>query len=37
MALKDEFDDLMDDYEWEESEKDSGYYDSDDEAGNPGS
>ena len=35
MALKDDWDDLMADVEWEESEIDSGYFDSDNEAGNP--
>lgn len=37
MALQNDWDDLMADVEWEESEIDSGYFDSDNEAGNPGS
>lgn len=37
MALRNDWDDLMGDVEWEESEIDSGYFDSDNEAGNPGS
>jgi len=37
MAFKNDYDDLMGDYEWEQSEIDSGYFDSDNEAGNPGS
>lgn len=35
MALRNDWDDLMGDIEWEESEIDSGYFDSDNEAGNP--
>ena len=35
MALRNDWDDLMGDIEWEESEIDSGYFDSGDEAGNP--
>lgn len=35
MALRNDWDDLMADVEWEESEIDSGYFDSDNEAGNP--
>lgn len=35
MAFKNDYDDLMADIEWEESEIDSGYFNSDDEAGNP--
>ena len=35
MALRNDWDDLMGDVEWEESEIDSGYFDSGDEAGNP--
>ena len=37
MALRNDWDDLMGDVEWEDSEVDSGYFDSDNEAGNPGS
>lgn len=37
MTFKNDYDDLMGDYEWEQSEIDSGYFDSDNEAGNPGS
>lgn len=37
MALQNDWDDLMGDVEWEDSEVDSGYFDSDNEAGNPGS
>ena len=37
MALNNDYDDLMGNVEWEESEIDSGYFDSDNEAGNPGS
>ena len=37
MALRNDWDDLMGDVEWEESEIDSGYFNSDNEAGNPGS
>jgi len=35
MALKNDYDDLMNDIEWEDSEIDSGYFNSDDEAGSP--
>ena len=35
MALNNDWDDLMAPVEWEESEIDSGYFDSDNEAGNP--
>ena len=35
MAFSNDYDDLMADIEWEESEIDSGYFNSDDEAGNP--
>ena len=37
MALNNDWDDLMAPVEWEDSEVDSGYFDSDNEAGNPGS
>ena len=37
MALRNDWDDLMGAVEWEDSEVDSGYFDSDNEAGNPGS
>ena len=37
MALNNDYDDLMGNVEWEDSEIDSGYFDSDNEAGNPGS
>ena len=37
MALRNDWQDLEDDFEWEESEIDSGYFDSDNEAGNPSS
>ena len=35
MALRNDWDDLDGDIEWEESEIDSGYFNSDDEAGTP--
>ena len=35
MALQNDWDDLMGGVEWEDSEIDSGYFDSDNEAGNP--
>ena len=35
MALNNDYDDLMADIEWEESEIDSGYFNSGDEAGSP--
>ena len=34
MAYKNDYDDLMANVEWEDSEIDSGYFDSDNEAGN---
>ena len=37
MASYNDYDDLMGNVEWEESELDSGYFDSDNEAGNPSS
>ena len=37
MALQNDWDDLMANVDWEDSEIDSGYFDSDNEAGNPGS
>ena len=37
MAYTNDYDDLMGNVEWEESEIDSGYFDSDNEAGNPSS
>ena len=37
MAFKNDWDELEGDFEWEDSEVDSGYFDSDNEAGNPGS
>ena len=37
MALLNDYDDLMGNVEWEDSEIDSGYFDSDNEAGNPSS
>ena len=35
MALRNDYDDLMADIEWEESEVDSGYFNEDDQAGTP--
>ena len=35
MALNNDYDDLMGAVEWEDSEIDSGYFNSDDEAGSP--
>ena len=35
MALNNDYDDLMGDIEWEESEVDSGYFNEDDQAGTP--
>ena len=35
MALNNDYDDLMADIEWEESEVDSGYFNEDDQAGTP--
>ena len=35
MALQNDWDDLMANVDWEDSEIDSGYFDSDNEAGNP--
>ena len=35
MALRNDYDDLMADIEWEESEIDSGYFNEDDQAGTP--
>ena len=35
MALLNDYDDLMGNVKWEESEIDSSYFDSDNEAGNP--
>ena len=35
MAFKNDYDDLMGDIEWEESEIDSGYFNEDDQAGSP--
>ena len=35
MDNNDIYDQLMGDIDWEDSEKDSGYFDSDNEAGNP--
>ena len=35
MALNNDYDDLMADIEWEDSEVDSGYFNEDDQAGPP--
>ena len=35
MAFSNDYDDLMADIEWEESEVDSGYFNEDDQAGTP--
>ena len=35
MALNNDYDDLMADIEWEDSEIDSGYFNEDDQAGTP--